>query len=55
MSVTIHTSVTLGLWPYIKDYLPCWLFKNDLVEYFMQHVQYCLMIQRTNSLKNNIS
>ena len=37
-----------------KDNLPCWLYKNDLVKYFMQNVRLCLIIQLTNSLKNNI-
>ena len=29
-------------------------YKNDLMKYFMQHVRNCLIIQLTNSLKNNI-
>ena len=32
---------------------PCWLYKNDLVKYFMQYVQNGLIIHLTNGLKNN--
>ena len=38
----------------IKDLLPCWLYKNDLVKYFMQHIRNDLIIHLTNKLKNNI-
>ena len=34
-----------------KDVLPCWLYKNDMVKYFMQHVRNGVIMHLTNSLK----
>ena len=33
----------------IKDLIPCWQYKNDLVKYFMQHFRNGLIINLINS------
>ena len=38
----------------VKDLLPYWEYKNDLVKYFMQQIQNGLIINLINSLTNNI-
>ena len=33
----------------VKDLVPCWQYKNDLVKYFMQHFRNGLIINLINS------
>ena len=37
----------------LNDDLPCWLYKNELVKYFMQHDRIRLIIRSTYRLKKN--
>ena len=38
-----------------KDVLSCWLYKNDLVKYFMQHVRNGVIMKFDKQFKESIS